>query len=385
MPLADYEGLVHRCFRCGYCKLVEGYSQFNCPSYCRFHFESHAPGGMLWLINAWMEGRLQWTESLGRVLYSCTACNSCVEHCKFEFGDQVLQIMLAARAEMVENGHVLPPVARFFRNIEATGNPFREAPAHRAEWAEGMGVPSYEGHEYLYYVGCVGSYDTSGKVAAAALARVLQKAGVSFGILGESEKCEGNEVNVLGEKRIFDMLVRENARTFGDLGVRKIVALSPHSYNALKNWYPQSFDIAHYTGLLAALIEAGKLRVSREVKARVTYHDPCFLGRHNGEYEAPRTILNAVSGIELVEMERNRSNAFCCGGGSGNFYIDSFGGGEESPARTRVREACETGAEVLAVACPTCKTMLTDAVKSEQLESKLTVRDIAEIVADAIL
>ena len=338
----------------------------------------------MWLINAWMKEDIIWTEYLAEILHSCTACNNCAEHCKFPFGEDILNIILAARQEMVETGLVLPKVARFFRNIEATGNPYRELRGDRGKWAEGADISLYEGQEYLYYVGCIGSFDERCRKVARALGDVLLEAGLPFGILGPKEECDGNEINMLGEKRIFEMLAENNIKIFSEMGVRKIVTLSPHSYNAFKNCYPDRFELFHYTQVLCDLIKEGRLDVSKGLNAKVTYHDPCFLGRHNGEYESPREILNAIPGIELVEMERNRENAFCCGGGSGNFYIDSFGGGEYSPARIRVREAYETGANILAVACPICMTMFTDAIKSEELEEKLIVKDISEIVKESL-
>jgi Fe-S oxidoreductase len=189
---------------------------------------------------------------------------------------------------------------------------------------------------------------------------------------------------MLGEKRIFNLLADENRAAFDSLGVQKIITLSPHSYNAFKKFYPNTYEVYHYTQILRLLIGERKLNFSNKFNAKLTFHDPCFLGRHNDEYEAPREVLNSVPGIEFVEMGRNRQNAFCCGGGSGNFYIDSFGGGENSPARSRVREALETGADVLAVACPTCTVMLNDAVKSENLEGKLAIKDICEVVNEAL-
>ncbi len=385
MALEKYENIVHRCFRCGYCRLTADYSQFNCPSYNRFHFETYSPGGMMWLIRAWMNKDIEWSESLAKILYSCTTCNNCVEHCKFPFSDDIVNIITAARQEMVENGFILPLVRRFVENVEAYGNPYRELRENRDKWAEGTKIKQYAQEEFLYYVGCVGSYDTRGQEVAKALGDILLKAGISFGILGSKEECDGNEVNILGEKRIFEMLLEKNIKIFSDLGVKKIVTLSPHSYNAFKNYYPNGFEVFHYTQVLRDLIKSGRLNLSKKLSAKVAYHDPCFLGRHNDEYDAPREILNAIPGIELVEMERNRENAFCCGGGSGNFYIDSFGGGKYSPARIRVREAYETGANILVVACPTCMTMLSEAVKSEELEERLTVKDISEIVRESCL
>ena len=382
MSLEDYENIIHRCFRCGYCRLPSGFSQFDCPSYNRFRFETYSLGGMIWLIRAWVRREIEWTESLAKILYSCTACNNCIESCKFPFNEDkdIVNIILAARQEMVENGLVIPRVARFFRNIEDCSNPYRETRENRNKWAEGTEIHQYAGEEFLYYVGCVGSYDERGQQVAKALGAVLLEAGLSFGVLGAKEECDGNEVNMLGEKRIFEMLVEKNIKMFEELGVRKIITLSPHSYNAFKNHYPNNFEVFHYTQILSDLVKEKRLDVRKGLNAKVTYHDPCFLGRHNSEYESPREILNAIPGIELVEMERSRENAFCCGGGSGNFYTDFFGGGEYSPARIRVREAYETGANILAVACPACMTMFTDAVKSEELEEKLIVRDISEVV-----
>lgn len=382
MTLENYRGIIHRCFRCGYCRLTEDYSKFNCPSYARFRLETHAPGGMLWLIYAWMKEDINWTDSFARILYSCSSCSNCAEHCKFPFGGDVLNMILAARAEMVENGLVLPKVAKFFKNIEASGNPFRELRNDRDGWTEGADIPSYVGQEYLYYVGCIGSYDERCRKVARALADVLMVAEVSFGILGVREECDGNEVNLLGEKRLFELLKEKNTGLFGDLGVKKVITLSPHSYNAFSNFYGEGFEVFHYTQVLCGLIKAGKLKLSKNLDAKVTYHDPCFLGRHNKEYEAPREVLKAIPGISLVEMDRIKAEAFCCGGGSGNFYIDSFGGRENSPARMRVREAYQTGVDILAVACPVCMTMLDDAVKSEELEEKLIVKDISEIVRE---
>jgi Fe-S oxidoreductase len=327
-----------------------------------------------------MMGQLKWSESLAKVLYSCSTCNNCVQSCKFSFNKDIVNIFLAAREEMVENGLVLPDVAHFFRSIELYGNPYRGLKERRGEWAEGTGIQGYDGQEYLLYVGCVGSFDETGQKSARALGKILLKAGISFGILGPKEECDGNEICLLGERRIFEILKDKNLSLFDKLGVKKIITLSPHSYNAFKNYYPANFDVFHYTQILSNLVSKGKLNVPFGTNAKVTYHDPCFLGRHNSEYEAPRQVLNAIPGVELVEMERNRETSFCCGGGSGNFYTDFLGGGEDSPSRIRVREAAGAGASILAVACPICAIMLDEAVKDEGLEDSLAVKDISELV-----
>jgi Fe-S oxidoreductase len=359
------------------------YSEFNCPIYNRFRLKSYSPGGLLWLIRAWMGEEVEWSESLGNILYSCTTCNNCVQSCKFPFGDDIVNMIIAAREEVVDNGLVTPKVARFFRNIEAYGNPYRELRQNRGRWAEGMGIEPYTGQEFLLYVGCVGSFDEKGQRAAQALGELLLEAGISFGIMGPAEECDGNEVRLLGEGRIFQTLRDKNTGLFQKAGVKKIVTLSPHSYNVFRNEYPAGFEVFHYTRIIRDLIEEGKLKPTSKLNMRVTYHDPCFLGRHAGEYEAPREILKAIPGLKLVEMERNRENSFCCGGGSGNFYTDFFGGGEDSPSRIRVREACKTGANILAVACPACAVMLGEAIKDEGIEERLIIKDIAEIVRES--
>jgi len=212
---------------------------------------------------------------------------------------------------------------------------------------EGLKIPPYKGQEFLYYVGCEGSFDNRAQSAARATAKLLLKSGVSFGVLGVDEISDGNEVEMLGEDGLLEDLATKNIQQFSDLAVKNIITLSPHSYNVFKNRYP------------------------------------CFLGRWNQEYDAPRKVLMAMKGVDLVEMERNKKGALCCGGGAGNFLTDFLGGSDESPARIRAREARDVKADILAVACPNCLTMLEDAVKVEGLEDEIKVMDISEIFYQA--
>ncbi len=385
MSDVDYKELVHRCFRCGFCKLTYDYSPvgYNCPMYHRFRMETYSPGGLNWLIRAALINHdIEWSEHLSEILYSCSACGNCVESCRFEFGEHLLNNFIAVREEILETQLPVPKMIRkFLENVYLYGNSYREARSARGDWAEGTDIKEFDKNdEYLYYVGCVGSYDACSRKAARALGEVLQKAGVSFGIMGEKEECDGNEVRLLGEQGLFEHQREKNVELFREAGVKKIVTLSPHSYNAFKNHYADEFEVFHYTQLLRDLIASGKLNVSGGYEATVTYHDPCFLGRHNGEYDAPREILEAIPGINFVEMERNRSNAFCCGGGSANFYTGISAKGKDQASNARVREAYETGATVLAVACPICMLMLEDAVKTEQLEDQIQIKDISEII-----
>ena len=382
-----YADIVHRCFRCGYCKFTGDYTDFNCPTYRKFRFETYSPGGRMWLIRAWLNQEIENSDRFQEILFSCATCANCVEHCVFTFSDDLVNIFISAREEMVGKGIIPPPVRDYFKNITISGNPYKEPAADRGRWAEGIPVETYTDQEYLFYVGCAGSYDERAKKIARAVCGLLLKAGVSMGILGERELCDGNEVRSLGEAGLFELLAGRNVEMFKELGIKKIVTLDPHAFNVFKNDYPDlggEFEVYHYTQILWSLIQAGRVPLEGS-GLKVTFHDPCYLGRHNGEYRAPRDILKAVPGLELTEMERNRENAFCCGGGGGNFFTDILGGGEDSPARIRVRDALDSGAETVAVACPQCARMLGDAVNAEGLEDRLVVRDIAEILMDCLL
>jgi len=382
-----YADIVHRCFRCGYCKFTSDYTDFNCPTYRKFRFETYSPGGRMWLIRAWLNGEIKNSERFQEILFSCATCANCVEHCVFTFSEDLVNIFISAREEMVNDGIIPPPVRDYLKNININGNPYKEPASERGKWAEGTLVETYKGQEYLFYIGCVGSYDERGKKIARAVGNLLVKAGLSIGILGDKENCDGNEVRTLGEAGLFQFLAEKNIVLFRDLGVKKIITLDPHAFNTFKKDYPAldgEFEVYHYTQVLAPLIQSGKIPL-KELNDKITYHDPCYLGRHNGEYNAPRKILKAIPGIELVEMDRSRENAFCCGGGGGNFFTDILGGGEDSPSRIRVREALDTGAGIIAVACPQCAKMLDDAVKIEQLDDRIKVMDVAEIVTNCLL
>src|SRR4030042_761793 len=265
------------------------------------------------------------------------------------------------------------------------GNPLKLLRSDRAAWANGTKMYA-PGDEYLVYCGCLVSYDENGQKMARSLVDILNASGVSFGILGEEEECCGNEIYMLGETGLFQNLMDKNTQKFKELGVSNVITLCPHGYNTMKNLSPASggiFKVYHYPQILNDLLGKNRMKPSR-AKARVTYHDPCFLGRYNNIYDEPRQILQSIPGIELVEMERNRRDAFCCGGGSGNFVTDLLAGSADSPARVRAREAYETGADTLAVACPSCLTMLTDAVKAENLDDKLAVKDISQILRELL-
>ncbi len=382
----QYEEIIHRCFRCGYCKFTSDYSDFNCPTYRKFRFETFSPGGRMWLIRAWLNKEIENSERFQEILFSCATCANCVEHCIFTFSEDLVNIFMAAREELVNKGIIPPPVRDYLKNITINGNPYKEPAGERGNWAKGTAVERYDGQEYLFYIGDVGSYDERGKKIAKAVAGLLIRGGISFGILGEREISDGNEVKTLGEVGLFQYLAEQNISLFHDLGVKKIITLDPHALNAFRKFYPAAggnFEVYHYSQVLLPLIRSRKLPLGK-YRSRVTYHDPCYLGRHNGEYEAPRKILQAINGLEFVEMEQHGENGFCCGGGGGNFFTDILGGGADAPNRIRVNQALETGADIIAVACPQCAKMLEDGLKAEELEDRLEVLDLAEIITRAL-
>jgi Fe-S oxidoreductase len=381
--MMEYQEILHRCFRCGYCKLPGDYLDLNCPSYLRFRFETYSPGGRMWLLRAWLDGEIKTSPRLAEILFSCATCANCVEHCVFpKFKDDLLNAFIAGREELVNEGAAPPPVRDYFKAIHIQGNPYKLPESERGKWAEGLGLERYERQDYLFYVGCVGSYDERGIKMARSVATLLKDLGVSFGILAAQERCDGNEVKAMGEKGLFEQIAEQNTKKFKASGIKKIITLSPHAYNTFRNDYPKfgaDFEVYHYSQILGRLVKKEALKPAK-TPLRVTFHDPCYLGRHNKEYNSPRKVLWAIPNVQYTEMERAKGNALCCGGGGGNFFTDILGTGPDSPARVRVRETADMGAEILAVACPNCAKMLEDAIKTEDLGDKLRVMDLAELV-----
>ena len=388
MPLNAYKEILHRCFRCGYCKLSPESADYNCPSYNRYRRESYSPGGRLWLIRAVAENKIEPSHNYADILYSCTMCGNCRAHCCLEFKDDILNVVIAARAELV-NASILPKsVQTYLENIYSFNNPWKKSPKKRSNWADGSGIHHYGNQDkYLYYVGDIGSYHPRVNVVSRTIGQLLLTAGISFGILGAEEVSDGNEVRDMGETALFEYLRDKNIDVFKKKKVQNIIAYSPHGYNVMKNHYPKissSISVFHYLELMDTILSEGRIPLSEGTSIKVTYHDSCFLGRWNGIYELPRKILCQIPRVELVEMGRNRENALCCGGGNGNFFTDMLGGDKNSPGRERVREALSCGAEVIAVSCPVCLIMLEDAVEGEMACDRIRVMDISEIIQWAI-
>jgi Fe-S oxidoreductase len=274
----------------------------------------------------------------------------------------------------------------FFENMEQRSNPWGIAPADRAKWASGITTEPFEAGktEYLFYVGCFGSFDARSRQVTLSIARILDAAGVSWGVLGRDEKCCGDSVRRLGNEYVFDRMARENIKLFQDKGITKIITECPHCFTALKNDYAQygaKFEVLHHTEFINGLIKDGKIKPGRTDFGRVVFHDSCYLGRHNGIYEPPREAISAVTGKEVVEMERNGKRGFCCGAGGGRMWLEEKLGTRIN--HERVAEALKLDPKTIAVCCPYCLTMFEDGVKDNKAES-VQVLEVAEIIARAL-
>ncbi len=320
-------------------------------------------------------------------LFACTTCLACVQECpvNIEHVDAIVEM----RRNLVLMESAFPPeVQTVFKNLETNFSPWAFPPSSRADWAEGIDVPTIDQvpePDVLFWVGCAGSFDDRYKKVVRAFAALMKKAGVSFAILGNQEKCTGDPARRIGNEYLAQTLIRENIVTLNKYKVRTIVTSCPHCFNTLRNEYPDfggNYTVLHHTDYLVRLIDEGRLKVSKEVSAKVTYHDSCYLGRYNEVYDQPRQALQAVGGIDLVEMERTKSRGLCCGAGGGQMWMEETVGKRVNIERTE--DALATGAGVVATACPFCMTMLHDGVKAKEAGESVAVKDVAELLLEAI-
>jgi Fe-S oxidoreductase len=314
-------------------------------------------------------------------LWSCTTCSTCGVRCPKDLNPY--EFLIDIRGMAVEEGQIAPTIRDALESIFKNGNPWGRMRNKRSEWSQDLKVKHMsQGAEVLFFVGCTSAYDPRVQSVPRSLVKCFEKAQLSFGVLDEEENCCGSEVYGMGEKGLFDFLVEENMKAFNKYNVKQAVTSCPHGFHALKNRYNQtSFEVQHHTQLLANLIETGKLTLSNRLDKRVIYHDPCFLGKQNGVYDEPRKAIESVPGVKLIEFDRSRARSVCCEGGGGRMWVDIPG---ERLAETRVNEAAEAEAEILAVACPYCLLTFEDAVKTTGLEGKLQVMDVAELLAQAL-
>ena len=327
------------------------------------------------------------TEIESEDIWRCTTCGRCPQRCPR--GVNQIEAGVSLRRIASEYG-VYPasvtPIRGIRASLVAEGNPLNEERTKRANWAEGLSVPTFaEGMEILYFPGCYLSYDPRLKKVARATANILNRAGVEFGILGSSESCCGESIRKTGDEELFKRLARENIKAFIDSGVKRILVSSPHCYHTFKNEYPEfrvNFEVVHISQYLLELIDKGKLELSGEYGKKVTWHDPCYLGRHNGIFDEPREVLKRVRGLELVEMADCGKNSLCCGGGGGRIWMETPKGQRFSDLR--LDQAVGVGAEVLATSCPYCITNFEDSRMNREDSEVLEIKDITEIISEII-
>jgi Fe-S oxidoreductase len=359
------------CYQCGMCDTV-------CPWNKVRHFS------MRKLVR---EATFGLTEIESEDIWRCTTCGKCPQVCPR--GVKQIESGVALRRIATEYDvfpHAVQPIRAVAASLRAEGNPFGEDRAKRTRWADGLGVKEFtEGMEFLYLPGCYLSYDPRAKKIARATVEILNKAGVDFGILGTQESCCGESIRKTGDEALFKSLARQNISALVGRGVKKVLVSSPHCYHSYTNEYPEfmvNFEVVHISQLLHSLIAQGRLELKTEVARTVTYHDPCYLGRHNGVYDEPREALKKVPGLTLNEMTESRKDSFCCGGGGGRIWMETPKG--ERFADLRLGQAIGVGAQVLVTACPYCITNFEDSRLNVAGGDAIEVKDITEIIRDAL-
>ena len=359
------------CYQCGKCDVVCPWNRMS-----RFSMRK--------LVRAATFGM---TEIEGEDIWRCTTCGKCSIECPRNV--KQVESGIALRRIATEYG-IYPasvnPIRAIRTGLSGEGNPFSEDRSKRADWAEGLSVkPFNEKMEILYFPGCYLSYDPRLRKVAVATANILNKAGVNFGILGSKENCCGESIRKTGDEDLFKHLAKENIKTFIENGVKRILVSSPHCYHSFKNEYPEfmvHFEVVHIAQYLSELINDGRLVLNKEYNKKVTYHDPCYLGRHNGIYDEPRQVLQKISALELTEMVDSKENSLCCGGGGGRIWMDTPKG--ERFSDLRLEQAVETGAKVLVTSCPYCIANFEDSLLSRKDSEALEIKDITEIIQEAI-
>lgn len=313
----------------------------------------------------------------------CTTCGACVRRCPR--GVEITDVMRAARRMITEFGTTPASLRSAAASLGGVGNPLGEKRENRANWAKGLNIKDFATDtEFLYFLCCIPAYDPRLAGVVQATTALLQKTGANFGILGTRESCCGESIRQAGNESLFQHLTKSNIEAFTENGVKKIVVSSPHCYTTFKNEYPKlggNFEVVHFVEYLARLLKAGDLKFTKELKKKVIYHDPCYLGRHNDIYDEPREVLKSIPGLELVEFPEYRENGVCCGGGGGRMWMETKKG--ERFSDLKIEQAIGLGANILVTACPYCLINFMDSLLTAGKSEALEIRDISELAAQA--
>jgi Fe-S oxidoreductase len=371
------------CAECGRCDRA-------CPSFAAG--EAVSPRDLMRSVRTMLREKDRGHALLGDLVpaaqvWACSTCASCMERCP-AFNEHI-PLIIEMRRLLVANGEIDETLKKALTNLNRYGNSLGQPARARSKWTDGLDFEIADARkqpvEYLWFVGDYASYDPRAIPATQAAARVLHRAKVDFGILYDAERNSGNDVRRTGEEGLFDILLEKNRGALAQAHFERIVTTDPHTYHALKNEYQldRRIEVLHLSELLVRVLRAGRLPLTRELEKRVTYHDPCYLGRYNGVYDAPRRVLREL-GVELVEMPRHHDSSYCCGAGGGRIWMEDAVAGAERPAENRVREAARTDhISTLIATCPKDLVMFRDALKSTRLEGSLEVKDLAELVDEA--
>jgi heterodisulfide reductase subunit D len=374
----DWKDIVHRCFRCGYCKFTYEFSDFNCPSYKKYRFETYSTGGRMWLIYGITNGDLQWSENLANVLYSCSTCGNCMENCRFEkFNGFLVDIIEAARAEAVKSGFCPERQRTLLERTTNTEmfNPYGEKNSDNENLKKEYQLPDEA--EWIYFIGCTSNYRQK-KLRDSTL-RFLKKTIINFTLI--DEYCCTSPLIRTGQTEPVKEFMNYNIHKIIEAGASKVITSCAGCYRTLKEDFAKqgvehNLEIYHTSELIKRLLDEGKIKFNSEYNKKVTYHDPCHLGRHIGLYEPPREVYKQIPGIEFVEMNKSRENAWCCGAGGG--VKIGYPDWAVEISKERLEEAKETGATVLSSTCPFCRTNLSDA--NEKFNMGFEIIDLIEII-----
>jgi Fe-S oxidoreductase len=344
------------------------------------------------LVRSFLVRRIMHEAQLGAVdfgsedVWTCVTCRACVDRCPR--GVEIIDVMRAIRRAVASLGiGVVPDALRISaKNIAGAGNPLGEPAERRNDWAKDLNVKAFAADtDLLYFPCCIPSYDPDAKSVARSVARIFDKLNINYGLIDTEAKCCGEAIRKAGYEETFQSLAQNNIDLFTSSGVKVVTASSPHCYHTFKNEYPElggKFEVTHITQYLASLIGKGELKLGKELNKKVIYSDPCYLGRHNQIYDEPRDVLKAIPGLELLEFPDARDTGLCCGGGGGRIWMDTPKG--ERFSDIRVEQAAGKGADIIAVACPYCFLNYRDSVLSMGKGETMQVKDIAELVAEAL-